>query len=172
MNPSQLIKKLKDNAILKSSMGLLLVTLFVKIFGYVEKLVLAYFYGTNYQVDVYTIIFTIVISLFFFFREIVEPGFLNVFLQAKNNKDEKGAWSLFNLALRFIVILTIIISIGTILFPTQLVNIFAPGYNDIRRELCVKLIQIAIPACIFLALSTLTSITLNGLKIFALHASG
>ncbi|MGV8094234.1 MAG: polysaccharide biosynthesis C-terminal domain-containing protein [Mangrovibacterium sp.] len=34
------------------------------------------------------------------------------------------------------------------------------------------MIRIAAPACIFLSLSTLTSITLNGLKLFVLPASG
>lgn len=53
-----------------------------------------------------------------------------------------------------------------------MVNIFAPGFSGEKLDLSVKLVRIAIPACIFLALSTLTGITLNGLKMFALPASG
>jgi peptidoglycan biosynthesis protein MviN/MurJ (putative lipid II flippase) len=79
-----------------SSAGLFVITLLIKVLGYAEKLILAYYYGTSYQVDVYTIVITIILSLFYFFREIIEPGFLNGLMSAKNKNDEKGTWNLFN----------------------------------------------------------------------------
>ncbi len=168
----KIIDKIKRNTILKSSIGLLIITLLIKVFGYAEKIILAYYYGTSYQVDVYTVVITIILSLFFFFREIIEPGFLNVFMSAQKQNDEKGAWSLFNQGIRLILIITIIISIVTFVFPGNVIHIFAPGFDGVKLSLSTKLIQIAIPACIFLAISTLTSITLNALKIFVLPASG
>jgi len=94
----KVIDQIKRNTILKSSIGLLIITLLIKILGYAEKLILAYYYGTSYQVDVYTVVITIILSLFFFFREIIEPGFLNVFMSAKSQDDDKGAWNLFSMA--------------------------------------------------------------------------
>ncbi len=167
-----LLYKLRKNGIIKSSIGLLIITLSVKLIGYVEKLILAYYYGTSYQVDVYTTVVTIILSLFIFFREIIQPGFLNVFLEAKSKGDEKMAWGLFNNIIKLILLITIIISVITIAFSGKVINIFAPGFEGNKFALSVKLIRIAIPACIFLAISALTSITLNGLKIFALPASG
>jgi peptidoglycan biosynthesis protein MviN/MurJ (putative lipid II flippase) len=168
----KLFDKIKGNAILKSSAGLLIITLLIKVFGYVEKIILAYYYGTSYQVDVYTVIITITLTLFYFFREIIEPGFLPVFMGARNKDDEKGAWNLFNQGIRLILIITVIITIVTVLFPGKVINIFAPGFEGIKLNLSAQLVQIAIPACIFLAISTLTSITLNAQKIFVLPASG
>ena len=167
-----LIYKLRNNSIIRSSLGLLIITMVVKLIGYAEKLILAYYYGTSYKVDVYTLVITLVLSLFILFREIIEPGFLNVFLEARNNGDEKTAWGLFNKIARIIFFVTLIISVIIILFPDKVISIFAPGFVGAKFELSVNLIQIAIPACIFLALSALTSITLNGLKVFALPASG
>jgi putative peptidoglycan lipid II flippase len=166
------VEKIRQNPILKSSIGLLLISLVIKIFGYVEKIILAYYFGTSYQVDAYTVVLTVILTVFFFFREIIEPGFLNVFLKARNKSDEKGAWDLFNQGIRFIVLLTLTITIIVILFPGNIVHLFAPGFENDKFRLSAELIQIAIPACIFLAVSTLTNITLNGLKIFALPASG
>lgn len=168
----QVFDKLIQNKILKSSLGLLTITLFVKILGYVEKLVLAKYYGTSYKVDVYTMVVTVVLSIFFFFREIVEPGFLNVFLEAKNKDDESGAWVIFNKCLRLILFVTLIISIVSFFFPQCFVSVFAPGFDGEKLKLSEELIRITIPACIFLAISTLTSITLNSFKIFVLPASG
>jgi putative peptidoglycan lipid II flippase len=168
----KLFDRIKGNAILKSSAGLLIITLLIKVLGYVEKIILAYYYGTSYQVDVYTVVITIILSLFYFFREIIEPGFLAVFMSARNKDDEKGAWDLFNQGIRLILLITIIITIATILFSGKVINIFAPGFEGIKLNLSSQLIQIAIPACIFLAISTLTSITLNAQKLFVLPASG
>lgn len=168
----QIISKLKTNNILKSLAGLLIITLLIKVFGYAEKLVLANYFGTSYQVDVYTVVLTLVLSIFFFFREIIEPGFLNVFLDARRKGDEAGSWNLFNMGIRLIFSVTIIISLFSFLFPRIIATVFAPGFEGAKLFLSETLIRIAIPACIFLALSTLTSITLNGLKIFVLPASG
>jgi murein biosynthesis integral membrane protein MurJ len=160
-----------QNKILKSSTGLVIITLLVKLLGYVEKLCLAKYYGTSYQVDVYTTILTIVLAFFYFFREVIEPGFLNVFMYLRNS-NEKEAWGLFNKGFRLIFFITIIISGVTILFPSKVISVFAPGFDEAKLNLSTKLIQIAILGCVFLALSTLTNITLNGLKLFSLAASG
>ena len=165
-------RTLISNHILKSSTGILLITMLVKILGYAEKLILANYFGTNYQVDVYTLVLTIVLSIFFFFREIIEPGFLNVFLDCKSNNNEKEAWSIFNTILRWILYITVFISAFALIFTNVLSSIFAPGFENEKLLLANKLIRLAIPASIFLALSSLTGITLNGLKIFVLPASG
>ena len=168
----KLTKRLTTNKIIRSSSGLLAITLLVKIFGYVEKLLLANYFGTSYLVDVYTVVFTIVFSLFLLFREIVEPSFLNIFLDTRSKGNEVVSWNLFNQGLRLILFVTLIISLASFIFPELFINVFAPGFDGEKLKLSEKLITIAVPACIFLSLSTLTSITLNGLKIFVLPASG
>jgi putative peptidoglycan lipid II flippase len=168
----RIFDNLKDNDILKSSAGLVVITLLVKVFGYVEKMVLANYYGTSYQVDVYIVVLTLVLSIFFFCREIVEPAFLNTFLDARIKGDVSGSWNIFNKGIRLILLVTLIISLFLFLFPSRFTKIFAPGFEGEKLVLSETLIRTAIPACIFLALSTLTSITLNGLKKFVLPASG
>ncbi len=165
-------KTLLSNNILKSSAGILMITMLVKVLGYAEKLILAKYYGTNYQVDAYTLVLSIVLSVFFFFREIIEPGFLNVFLDCKSKNKEKQAWAIFNKVFRWILYATLMLSIIALIYPNGFSFIFAPGFEGESLSLSNQLIRIAIPAGIFLALSTLTSITLNGLKIFVLPASG
>ncbi len=168
----QLVNKLKSNRILKSSAGLLVITLLVKVAGYVEKLVLANYFGTSYQVDVYLLVLGIVLSIFFLFREVVEPGFLNTFLEARNKGEEQIAWGLFNKGIHLIFFITLFIGIISYFFPNIISGVFAPGFKGEQLLLSNKMVKVIMPACIFLAISTLTSITLNGLKIFALPASG
>ncbi|ELR72287.1 Putative peptidoglycan lipid II flippase MurJ [Fulvivirga imtechensis AK7] len=166
------IRNITRNKIVQSSLGLLIITLGVKALGYVEKLVLAYFFGTSHEVDIYNIVITIILSLFFLFREIIEPGFLNVFLRLKANSDDVKAWNLFNKAGRLILAITLIVTILSVVFPQVLVKTFAPGFNAELNQMTTVMLQIAFPACIFLCLSTLTNITLNGEKQFVIPASG
>ena len=169
----QLIYNFFKNDLLKSSLGLLVITLIVKALGYIEKLVLANYYGTGYEVDVYTVVITIILGFFFFFREIIEPGFLRVFLEAKQKEiGEKQAWGIFNLGIRTILGITITIAIFVIFFSGSFISFFAPGFIGNQYDLGKGLIRMGIPAAIFLALSTLTSIILNADKKFILPASG
>jgi len=168
----QQIKNILSNKIIKSSFGILLITLLVKVLGYTEKLILANYFGTSYHVDVYIVVLTIVLSLFFLFREIVEPGYLNVFLNCRSNGQESESWRIFNKVFRLILLVTVVLSAIALAVPQWVSSMFAPGFEGEKLLLTNTLIRIAIPAGIFLALSTLTSITLNGLKIFVLPASG
>lgn len=169
----QLVSNFLKNDLLKSSFGLLVITLIVKALGYIEKLVLANYYGTGYEVDVYTVVITIILGFFFFFREIIEPGFLRVFLEAKQKEiGEKQAWGIFNLGIRTILGITITIAIFVIFFSGSFISFFAPGFIGNQYDLGKGLIRMGIPAAIFLALSTLTSIILNADKKFILPASG
>jgi murein biosynthesis integral membrane protein MurJ len=165
-------RQIGSNPIIKSSIAIGVITMAVKMLGYVEKVILAYFFGTGYEVDVYSVIVTIVFSIFVFFREVIEPGFLNSFLKARNSRDDDGAWRLFNTFIRYIFLITVTLSVLVYIRPSAVIDAFAPGFEGERRELAVTLIQLGFPACIFLALSALTNITLNSLKRFALPASG
>ncbi len=85
-----LIKKFQSSSILRSSVLIAAISLIGRSFGYVEKLLLSYYFGTSYKIDVYTIIISIITTVFIFFRELVEPGFLKILLEALYKNDKKG----------------------------------------------------------------------------------
>src|SRR5262249_20949034 len=70
-----------------------------------------------------------------------------------------------------IIFITILLSLIVYIYPGAVISMVAPGFRNGKRQLAARLIQIAFPACIFLSLSALTNITLNGLKKFVLPAS-
>jgi putative peptidoglycan lipid II flippase len=165
------LNRIKNNPILRSSIAIGIVTGGAKLLGYAEKVVLAYFFGTDYRVDVYNVVITVIIAIFIFFREIIEPGFLGGFMSAIGRRDETSAWGLFNRYSKTIALITVLLSLIVWFYPGAIVSLFAPGFTGGKRELAIRLIRVAFPACIFLSLSALTNITLNGLKKFALPAT-
>jgi len=160
-----------SDAIVRASLGIFVVMFLVKGIGYAEKIVLAYYFGTSMEVDVYNVISATILSIFVFFRELIEPGFLNTFLAARNKQNLQSAWHIFNLFARIILVSTILLTIAVELFPAQTIELFAPGFEHEKKAMAVSIIRIAFPACIFLALSGLTNITLNAFKNFVFAAS-
>lgn len=158
------------NPILRSSILIGLIMMGVKVLGYAEKLILAYYFGTDYRVDVYNIVSAFILSVFVFFREVIEPGFLGSFLKAIRDQDRKEAWTLFAFFTRYILTFTVLLSIVVYCAPFSVIHALAPGLSRETSMLAGKMIQFAFPATIFLSLSSLTNISLNGLKEFALPA--
>lgn len=149
-----------------------MVTLLGRLLGYGEKLVLAYKLGTSYEVDVYNVVTGVIMTVFLFFREVVEPGFLNSFLRALGAGDRQGAWAVFNRVFIYILIIAGVLSVIVLLWPSACIHLFAPGFTGEKRALGMSVLKWAFPACIFLSLSVLTNISLNGFKYFAGPALG
>ncbi|MDW3191291.1 MAG: lipid II flippase MurJ [Cytophagales bacterium] len=166
------IRQLLKRKIIASTAGLLLITLGIKLLGYGEKLLLAYLWGTSAMVDVYTVVITLVLSLYILFREIVEPGFLNVFLELKTKGKHRQAWELFTFIGLLIITISIAISAFIMVFDQATIRFLAPGFDDEKVTMAASLLKVAIPATVFLNLSVLTNIALNGLKRFVTPASG
>lgn len=69
-------------------------TFVVKGLGFVEKLLLAFFFGTGPEVDAYLVAYSIPFSAYIVLREVVKPAFLPTFLQ--NRREAEGRdWRLF-----------------------------------------------------------------------------
>jgi murein biosynthesis integral membrane protein MurJ len=166
------VRLLKENTIIKASLLLSVITCLVKIAGYLEKVLLAYYWGTSYDADAYNAVFALIISIFVFFREIVEPGFLNNFLKVKHETGKKESWNVFFTVFWCIFPAGIIVSHCLFLFPEAITRITLPGFSDERFALTTRLLQITSPACVFLILSTLTYIALNAFKRFTIAATG
>ena len=66
-------------AIIQATTIVTVIVLVVKGLGFVEKLLLAYYFGTGPQVDAYLVVFTIIFSAYVVLREVVRPSFLPTF---------------------------------------------------------------------------------------------
>jgi putative peptidoglycan lipid II flippase len=144
----------------------------VKLLGFIEKLVLAYFFGTGMEVDAYLIAFSIPFTVFILVREMIEPAFLPTFMACIENEGEKAGWKLFSVVFNVLLILLGVVTVAGIIGAPGLVSVFAPGFEGLKRTLTVQLTRAVMPAGLFLGLSALTYITLNSYKRFAVPAFG
>jgi murein biosynthesis integral membrane protein MurJ len=168
----KIIRRLKDNVIVWASFMLSAVTCLVKLTGYVEKVLLARHWGTGYEADAYNAVFAFIFSIFVFFREIVEPGFLAGFLNVKRESGEKESWRVFFSIFWCLIPAGMILSLFLFLWPNTVTHIVLPGFSGECFTLTADLMKSASSACVFLILSTLTYIALNAYKRFTVAAMG
>lgn len=150
----------------RSALAVGLVMLLARIAGYAEKIVLAYYFGTDYRVDIYTLVSTLITSIFVFVRELIEPGFLYTFIKAEKEEGRNAAWQLFFFYARVISVAAIVLTGMGCLFPLWVLRLLAPGLPAGRVMVAAGMVRLALPACFFLSLTALTNITLNTFKKF------
>jgi putative peptidoglycan lipid II flippase len=147
------------------------IVLVVKGLGFVEKLLLAYYFGTGPQVDAYLVVYTIIFSAYVVLREVVRPSFLPTFQKTWQRSAREG-WRLFGVVGTVMLLLLGAATIAGVLLAGPLIPLVAPGFTGIQRDLAVLLTRLTMPALLLLGLSTLTTTALQAQKRFTLPALG
>ncbi|MGD2041739.1 MAG: murein biosynthesis integral membrane protein MurJ [Anaerolineae bacterium] len=143
----------------------------VKGVGFVEKLLLAYFFGTGIQVDAYLVAYTIPFSAFIVLRDVIAPAFLPTFLQTRRASEQDG-WRLFSITGTVLLILLGIAAAAGMILAKPLISLTAPGFAGAQQGLAIELTRMIMPALLLLGLSTLTTAALHAQKRFTLPALG
>ena len=75
--------------------GVVGVTLCAKLLGFVEKQVVAYYFGVSGVVDAFVVALSVPIAIFLLVRELVEPTFLPLFVRHLDAKRLARSGALF-----------------------------------------------------------------------------
>ena len=157
--------------IVRATVGLALLGVVVRGLGFVEKLVLAYFFGTGVEVDAYLVAYSLPFTAYILLRDVIEPAFLPTFLRTQRDSPQ-AARRLFWAAGAWLVLLLGVATAAGIAAAAPLISAAAPGFSGPQRELAIRLTRLTMPALLFLGLSTLTTAALHAQKRFALPAAG
>lgn len=160
------------NERIKGCLIISFVTCFIKLVGYFEKIVVAYFLGTDILADIYNTIFLLITTLFIIFREIIEPGFLNIFQKARLNKNVDGELSVFVTFFICLFLISLCVSLCFYFFSSPIIKILLPGFDQKNLNLASDLMQISSLSLVFLITSNLTFITLTIYDKFATASIG
>jgi putative peptidoglycan lipid II flippase len=157
--------------IFRATVGLALLGVVVRALGFVEKLVLAYFFGTGVEVDAYLVAYSLPFSAYIVLRDVIEPAFLPTFLRTQRDSP-RDARRLFWAVGAWLVLLLGVATAAGIAAAAPLISAAAPGFSGPQQEMAIRLTRLAMPALLFLGLSTLTTAALHAQKRFALPAAG
>jgi putative peptidoglycan lipid II flippase len=141
------------------------VTVFMKVFGFAEKLVIAHFFGTSERADVYFGTMGIILAIIFFVKELVYPSLLPVFAESLSRKDNSSIF-LFKRFFFWAAGILMIVALVQTLFPRVYANFFTPGFSETKKQLTAELLRYLTPAVLFFGLSTIAYTFLNAHKMF------
>lgn len=157
-------------AIGKAALGLSVIAVFSKVFGFAEKLIVAHFFGTDAQADVYFASMGIVLSAVFVVKELIYPSVLPVFAQALKTSFAASSALFKKVFFRLLTVLAVFAFI-MVLFSDTAAAILVPGFSEDKKILTSSLLRYLAPGCLFLCLATLTYAVLNCRRNF-LKAAG
>ncbi|MBD3306246.1 oligosaccharide flippase family protein [candidate division KSB3 bacterium] len=151
-----------------STQGISLILIGIKVLGFVEKQVLAYYFGTGYQVDAYFVGFALMITFWDFLRGIMDPSYLPTLIQYRAAVGEAKSWEFTSVVLN-LMSLVFAACIGVaLIFTPQLVALVAPGFAGERLAVAIGITRLMLTGAGFFAVAILTGLTLNSYKRFLL----
>lgn len=155
---------------LGSSGGVLLMVALAKVFGFGEKLGLAYFAGASASVDAYFTAVNVAFLLYAMVEDVVAPVFLARYVRiAEEAGPAEGRPFFMRTFCTTGLILLTSVALAE-LAPKVILHLVAPGFEGRRLAEATALLRITLPGGVFLALTSLTSVTLNAHRRFVLPA--
>jgi putative peptidoglycan lipid II flippase len=142
------------------------------VFSYLTAKVVAHYFGTGVQADVYFGALALAMALLFDPGEqLLTHSFLQPFVERRKHAGEQSAWRLASVVANLQAVILVVGIVAGVLLAPLLVRIALPKFTSDEARIAVPLLRIMFPAMLFMGLSTLGYVILNSYKRFALPAS-
>ena len=115
--------------VIRSTIGLMIVTVVVKILGFIRELVLASTYGTSIYSDAYLTSMSIPMVIFAIIGTGIGTIFIPIYFDVKSKLGNRDSLKFVNNIINIISILCITLTIVGFIFTEQIVSIFAFGFD-------------------------------------------
>jgi putative peptidoglycan lipid II flippase len=148
-------------------------TFLSRIFGLVRDQLFAALMGAGFFADAFVIAFRIPNLLRDLFAEgALSNAFVPTFTNTRINESETSAWDVVRIVFAWILIVVGALTLLMILFAPQIVQLIAPGFDNIegKKELTILLTQIMSPFLLFVSLASVLMGIHNSYSRFSLPA--
>lgn len=164
---------MSTGAIVARAAGAIIVmNLLSRLLGFVRDVAVAQAYGATAAVDAYMVAYNMPFLIQAVLGGALMTAIVPVFTQYwVKEEDKPQAWRVLNIILNVTAVGLILASILGIVFSTQLVNLFAPGFTGEVVDLAAELTAIMFPAVIFMGVGMLFNGVLNAGGHFAIPAT-
>jgi putative peptidoglycan lipid II flippase len=140
--------------------------LLAKLLGFIEKLAIASVLGVKASADAYFAAVALVWVLFLFFRELLEPSFLPLYVGARARSDPDAQRGLLQLVTIGTAASVGIMVLALIAFPSAFTRTLAPGLKGLAGDQMSAILATSAPGVGFLVLSCVSMLALQGRERF------
>lgn len=165
---------ISGKTIVKGAVVIMAATLLSRIFGFIRDVVIAQYFGVTEATDAYQATYPVIAGIGMAVAASVSAGFIPVINKYLVSDDRKTTSLVVNTLLNFLfLILLLVVLAGLFAVPgSDLVKIFAPGFEGESVQLTGDLIRIMLPSLIFVSLMGVASGFLNSYQHFLFPALG
>ena len=139
----------------KTTLVLMLVTIFSKVIGLIRETVMAATYGTSMYKAVYDIANNIPIVIFAVVGTALATSYIPVFNRVEKERGKEGAIEFTNSIINIVMIICLGLALLGIIFAKPLVKIFAIGYEGEALKLAIHFTRILLPTIIFVGVANI-----------------
>ncbi len=156
----------------KSGILVMMITLVSRVLGLFRTILIAYYFGASKFTDAYFSAF----KISNLFRQVLGEGALGtVFIPLYNERiqkegEEKGKVLIYSI-LNLLFVVTTILSLLTVIFSKEIIEIIVRGYPEETKEIASGLLKIMAFYLLFIGMSGMISAILNNFKRFLIPAS-
>ncbi len=152
--------------LLKATIGVSVLTIASKVFGFVREALIAAYYGSNSATDAYFLAQNMPKMLFPAICNSLAAAFLSIYVSKSVQQSDAEGDKFASKALTVAAIIAIVLSIFGIVFAGVIVPFFAPGFDADTMVLATKLTQIVMVSFIMLMGQCMFAAILNARKLF------
>lgn len=154
--------------ILRSTSILSLIFICLKFLGFLEKIILAHFFGTTDAADAYFWALSIPFSLYLIVEEIIGPVFVPFLVDKISAGATSSAKKIMKRLLIFLAIIVIAICVAGVFFAPLLTQILAPGFVGEKLRMAISLLRSLFVILIFLSFNSYLTVLYHAYKQFNL----
>ena len=141
--------------IAKTTLLVMVLTIFSKFLGLFREQVLAATYGMGMHTDVYVTAMKIPTILFSAIGGAIATSLVPVYSKIKENKGKEESQKFINNLVNIVIVITLFIILLGNIFTEELVKIFAIGFEGQKLDLTVKFVKIILWALIFIGINNI-----------------
>lgn len=146
-----------------------LITAIGKILGFLRESIIAAYFGTSREADVFFVASLLPTILFTALGTAIQAGLIPIYVKEKEKSIKRAGNTISVLGTIFILI-SVALSLLAFLFAKPIVTIIAPGFSSAELVLAEHLTKIMVPSIIFFTLTSVAIGVLNANKKFVLPA--
>lgn len=154
----------------KAALWIMVGTMLSKVLGFCRELVLANFYGTGSNADVFLVTLNIPGLIIAVIGTAIATMYIPIYFETKEKKGEVEALKFTNNMLNICCVVAIIIALFGMVFTEQFIQVLAGGFEGEKFDLAVTFTKVMMPGVIFLSASKLFSSYLQANDSFTVPA--
>ena len=156
----------KTKGIVATTALITVLTLVFKLLGFVKQAVVAYYFGTTLETDIYYVALNFVGSLSSAFIRAITISLVSIYTHCLVQKGREASYKLISACLEILVPIVLVVLLFAYMFTPQIASILAPSYSPDESTLLASYLRICYPFFLFAVVTLVWNSLMDANKDF------